>query len=97
MSDREEASGPDAAPPIFTEDGRHVIRGHNDGKFRAPSTRAFGLVLILAGLFFAFSREERWTSPFLILAGVLILVFARYVRHVMFPDCWYIAEDDRKE
>lgn len=97
MNDPNDHTTGETSPPRFTADGRHVITGHNDGRFRAPSTRILGALLIVVGILLAFSPSERWKSPYVVVAGVLVLVFARYVRHFMSPDSWYIAEDDRTD
>lgn len=97
MGDRNDFATGEPASPAFTADGRHVLSKRNGGNFRAPTTRGFGAILIAAGVFVAFNGEDRWKAPFFVLGGVLVLVFARYLRHLMVPDCWYIAEDDRAE
>jgi uncharacterized membrane protein YkgB len=96
MDERDEFEAPEAPPPRFTTDGRHVIAGHNDGRFRAPTTRALGIVLIIVGILLVFSAD-RWASPYCIVGGIVMLVFARYVRHFMTPDSWFIAEDDAEK
>ena len=64
-------------------------------QIRAPATRFLGVALMVAGVIAVLLPGERWKSPFFILAGILVLVFARYVRYWMVPDCWFVDEDER--
>ena len=57
-------------------------------KVYAPSTYLFGGVLIGVGIVTLFLPSERSKSPFFILAGILVIVFARYLRNWMHPDGW---------
>jgi hypothetical protein len=57
-------------------------------RFSAPSTYLLGGVLIGVGIVTLFIPEERRKSPAAILAGVVIIVLARYVRYLMIPDAW---------
>jgi len=73
-------------------------REHRDQRqvprsFRAPATRSLGWILIFVGALYLFAPGERWKSPVIVLLGILILAFARHVRHFMVPDCWYIHDD----
>jgi hypothetical protein len=96
-NESDKPAGPETKPSKFTADGRHLIPGHNDGRFRAPTTRIAGSLLIAVGILYAFSSTERWKSPYIIVLGVVVLTFARYLRHFVSPDRWYIAEDDHTE
>lgn len=61
--------------------------------FRAPATRSLGWILIFVGVMYLFAPGGRWKSPLIMILGILILTFARHVRHFMVPDCWYIHDD----